>query len=108
MELQEKIKSVFPHQVVRKGISNGLKTSIKLPVYVLEYLISQYSDQGLSDEEVIEAAKLANAIEPTIVVPIHYGKIAGTVQDAKNFKCLLNNKIDCKIMIWFGGVFYDI
>ena len=47
MYLQEKIKSVFPHQVVRKGISNSLKTSIKLPVYVLEYLISQYADQGL-------------------------------------------------------------
>ena len=57
MDLQEKIKSVFPHQVVRKGISNNLKTSIKLPVYVLEYLISQYADQGLSDEEVIEKVK---------------------------------------------------
>ena len=57
MYLQEKIKSVFPHQVVRKGISNSLKTSIKLPVYVLEYLISQYADQGLSDEEVIEKVK---------------------------------------------------
>lgn len=57
MELQEKIKSVFSHQVVRKGISNGLKTSIKLPVYVLEYLISQYSDQGLSDEDIIDKVK---------------------------------------------------
>lgn len=57
MYLQEKIKSEFPHQVVRKGISNSLKTSIKLPVYVLEYLISQYADQGLSDEEVIEKVK---------------------------------------------------
>lgn len=57
MYLQEKIKSVFPHQVVRKGISNSLKTSIKLPVYVLEYLISQYADQGLSDEEVIKKVK---------------------------------------------------
>lgn len=57
MDLQEKIKSVFPRQVVRKGISNSLKTSIKLPVYVLEYLISQYADQGLSDEEVIEKVK---------------------------------------------------
>ena len=55
---------------------------------------------GLSREKVIEqAAKLANAIEPTIVVPIHYGKIVGTQQDARNFKCLLNNKIECRIMI---------
>ena len=28
-----------------------------MPVYVLEYLISQYADQGLSDEEVIEKVK---------------------------------------------------
>lgn len=46
-----------------------------------------------------EAAKLVNVIKPTIVVPTHYGKIVGNVQDAKNFKCLLNSNIDCKIMI---------
>lgn len=46
-----------------------------------------------------EAAKLANVLKPTIVVPIHYGKIVGSIQDAKNFKCLLNNNIECKIMI---------
>ena len=46
-----------------------------------------------------EAAKLVNTIMPTIAVPIHYGKIVGTKEDAKNFKCLLDRKIDCKIMI---------
>jgi L-ascorbate metabolism protein UlaG (beta-lactamase superfamily) len=46
-----------------------------------------------------QAAKLTNTIMPTIVVPVHYGKIVGNVQDAKNFKYLLNSKIDCKIMI---------
>ena len=46
-----------------------------------------------------EAAKLANILKPAIVVPVHYGKIVGSVQDAKNFKCLLNNNIECKIMI---------
>ena len=46
-----------------------------------------------------EAAKLANSIILTIVVPTHYGKIVGNVEDAKNFKCLLNNKIECKIFI---------
>lgn len=46
-----------------------------------------------------EAAKLANVLKPAIVVPIHYGKIVGSIQDAKNFKCLLNNNIECKIMI---------
>ena len=46
-----------------------------------------------------EAAKLINEIKPKFVVPIHYGKIVGTQQDARNFKCLLNNKIECRIMI---------
>lgn len=46
-----------------------------------------------------EAAKLVNKIMPTIAVPTHYGKVVGTKEDAKNFKCLLNKKIECKIMI---------
>ena len=47
----------------------------------------------------VEAAKLVNHIMPTIVVPIHYGSVVGTAEDAKNFKCLLNSKIECKIML---------
>lgn len=78
MELQEKIKSVFPHQVVRKGISNGLKTSIKLPVYVLEYLISQYSDQGLSDEEVID--KVKNVLNKHYIMPEDKNKIKDAIK----------------------------
>lgn len=46
-----------------------------------------------------EAAKFVNKLMPTIVVPTHYGKIVGTTEDAKNFKCLLNRKIECKIII---------
>ena len=46
-----------------------------------------------------EAARLVNNIMPTIAVPIHYGKIVGTKEDAKNFKSLLDGKIECKIMI---------
>ena len=46
-----------------------------------------------------EAAKLVKKIQPTIVVPTHYGSVVGSQQDAKNFKCLLNSKIECKIMI---------
>lgn len=45
-----------------------------------------------------EAANLANAIEPKIVVPIHYGVLVGTKEDAKNFKQKLNNTIKCEIM----------
>lgn len=78
MELQEKIKSAFPHQVVRKGISNGLKTSIKLPVYVLEYLISQYSDQGLSDEEVID--KVKNVLNKHYIMPEDKNKIKDAIK----------------------------
>lgn len=78
MELQEKIKSVFSHQVVRKGISNGLKTSIKLPVYVLEYLISQYSDQGLSDEEVIE--KVKDVLNKHYIMPEDKNKIKDAIK----------------------------
>lgn len=78
MELQEKIKSVFPHQVVRKGISNGLKASIKLPVYVLEYLISQYSDQGLSDEEVID--KVKNVLNKHYIMPEDKNKIKDAIK----------------------------
>lgn len=78
MELQDKIKSVFSHQVVRKGISNGLKTSIKLPVYVLEYLISQYSDQGLSDEEVID--KVKDVLNKHYIMPEDKNKIKDAIK----------------------------
>ena len=46
-----------------------------------------------------EAAKLINEIKPKFVVPIHYGKIVGTKQDALNFEKLLNEDIKCKIII---------
>ena len=46
-----------------------------------------------------EAAKLINEIKPKFVVPIHYGKIVGTKQDALIFDKLLNEDIKCKIMI---------
>ena len=45
-----------------------------------------------------EAANLANVIEPKIVVPIHYGLLVGTNQDAENFKQRVNNTIKCEIM----------
>ena len=46
----------------------------------------------------IAAAELANIIKPKIVVPIHYGIIVGTKEDATNFKELINKDIECKIM----------
>ena len=46
-----------------------------------------------------EAAKLINEIKPKIVVPIHYGSIVGTKQDAEDFKKLLRPTIICEMMI---------
>ena len=36
-----------------------------------------------------EAAKFVNIIKPKIAVPIHYGSVVGTKQDANNFIKLL-------------------
>lgn len=46
-----------------------------------------------------EAAYLANKINPKIAVPIHYGSIIGTKQDAEKFVNLLNSNIKGKIFI---------
>ena len=40
-----------------------------------------------------EAAQLINEIQPKIAVPIHYGSIVGTKQDATNFIKLLHSSI---------------
>lgn len=46
-----------------------------------------------------EAANLINEIQPKIAVPIHYGSVVGTNQDAIDFSKLLNPKIECKILM---------
>lgn len=46
-----------------------------------------------------EAANLINEIQPKIAVPIHYGSVVGTKQDAIDFSRLLNPKIECKILM---------
>ena len=45
-----------------------------------------------------DASTLANIINPKIVIPIHYGSIVGTTQDALNFKANINTNIECKIL----------
>lgn len=45
-----------------------------------------------------EAAELINQIKPKIVIPIHYGIIVGTKQDAQDFQNLLDSDIKCQIM----------
>ena len=46
-----------------------------------------------------EAAQLANEIKPKVAVPIHYGSIVGTKQDAIDFQKLLLPEITCKILL---------
>ena len=46
-----------------------------------------------------EAASLVNEIKPKVVVPIHYGLIVGTKEDAEIFKESLNKNIECEILI---------
>ena len=46
-----------------------------------------------------EAAELINSIKPKIAVPIHYGSIVGTKQDAETFISLLNEGIEGRILL---------
>ena len=45
-----------------------------------------------------EAAELTNIIKPKIAIPIHYGLIVGTNDDAISFKNSLNIKVKCEII----------
>lgn len=78
MSLQDKVQSVFQYKVVKKGIVNSLKNSIKLPVYVLEYLISQYSDQGLTNEEVVN--KVKDVLNKHYILPEDKNKIKDAIK----------------------------
>ena len=46
-----------------------------------------------------EAAYLINEIKPQVTVPIHYGSIVGTNQDATDFSKLLHPEIECIILM---------
>ena len=46
-----------------------------------------------------QAAYLINEIKPEIAVPIHYGGIVGTKQDAIDFTQLVNPEIKCEILM---------
>lgn len=45
-----------------------------------------------------EAAKAAEVIRPEVAIPMHYGTIVGTIEDAKNFKKTLEGKIKVEIL----------
>ena len=44
-----------------------------------------------------EAAKLTNKIMPKLVIPMHYGSIVGTHEDAQEFLDKIDENIICKI-----------
>lgn len=46
-----------------------------------------------------EAAELINEIKPKVAVPIHYGSVVGTKQDAVNFVELLEQEIKGEILM---------
>ena len=46
-----------------------------------------------------EAAELINEIKPKVAVPIHYGSIVGTKEDATKFSELINSDIKCEILV---------
>lgn len=46
-----------------------------------------------------EAAMLVNEIQPKIAIPIHYGSVIGTKQNAEDFIKLLNPNINGKILM---------
>ena len=46
-----------------------------------------------------EGAELTNIIKPKIAIPTHYGSIVGNKEDGEIFKKLLNQDIECKILI---------
>ncbi|MBQ4030511.1 MAG: MBL fold metallo-hydrolase [Bacilli bacterium] len=46
-----------------------------------------------------EAAELINTIKPEVVIPIHYHTIVGTREDANSFKELLDQGIECQIIM---------
>ena len=46
-----------------------------------------------------EAAGLANIINPKVAIPIHYGDIVGTTEDAEEFIKLLNPEIEGIILL---------
>ena len=46
-----------------------------------------------------EAAELINEIQPKVAVPIHYGSIVGTKEDAIQFSKLVHPEIKVEILM---------
>ena len=46
-----------------------------------------------------EAAELVNIIKPEIAIPIHYGELVGTKEDAEKFSKLIDSNIEVDVQI---------
>ena len=54
---------------------------------------------GTYTMDYLEASKFINYIKPKVVIPTHYKTIVGTLEDAIKFKELLDNNIECILLI---------
>lgn len=46
-----------------------------------------------------EAAQLVNTIKPEVAIPMHYGELVGTKEDAERFSELINSNIKVNVQI---------
>ena len=46
-----------------------------------------------------EAAELVNIIKPEVAIPMHYGELVGTKEDAERFSKLINSNIEAEVQI---------
>lgn len=46
-----------------------------------------------------EAAELINKMKPKVVIPTHYGTVAGKVEDGEAFKKIIDSSIECRLLI---------
>ena len=56
---------------------------------------------GVYTMNALDAVELIKSVKPSVVIPIHYKTIVGTVEDAYRFKSLLDGITDVKILM--GG-----
>ena len=49
---------------------------------------------GTYTMDVAEAVEAVKAINPKVVIPMHYGEIVGSVEDAEKFKKLSSVKVE--------------
>ena len=54
---------------------------------------------GIYTMDYKEAANYTNTINPSVVIPTHYGLIVGDVNLGQKFKSLINDNTSCEIYI---------